>query len=568
MDDNELRALAHRVRDRVESSVDVDVALNDVVAGSRTNRGPTRKWIALGGAAAAAVLVVAAIGLVTRDDNEMVRSSGPAAVDTSTDTATPGTEVTTTTSLLDETDPAPSEVASTPVPPVEVAEPALVFDAAGNPLIFDDGIDAERSAFGEVLRDYLVNRSDILGNSVEEREQQLDAGGLQIHTTLDPDAQVAAETAATRLPANATGIDTAIVSLETSTGAVRAMIGAPRSGVPTMAVAPRQTGSAVGFFIIAAAVEAGIQADDQIDARRGCQFPTEPPDDSGFVINGGVAGFVGSVLQVATLSVLCGTARLSHILGLDNVVDTIYDMASSAYLDPDDASGDRAPLQPFASLATGANEMSALDMASGMQTVANEGVHHAPYFVEYIDDLDGNRLYTHRMHGTRQLEREASLATIDILKGVIEFGTGRRHPLADDRTAFGVTGTQENNTNAWFVGATPELTTSVWVGDPSAYTPMIAIAEFQDDDIVRVQGGTYPAEIWKAFTDAALDGTPPTDWAAPPSPTRPAARLVLPGVECTTGEPTDDPATTNTPQQIEPGTPITTVDISTDVVPC
>ena len=44
--------------------------------------------------------------------------------------------------------------------------------------------------------------------------------------------------------------------------------------------------------------------------------------------------------------------------------------------------------------------MSTLDMASGIQTIANEGVHMQPYFVEYIDDARGERIYTHNDPGT------------------------------------------------------------------------------------------------------------------------------------------------------------------------
>ena len=60
------------------------------------------------------------------------------------------------------------------------------------------------------------------------------------------------------------------------------------------------------------------------------------------------------------------------------------------------------------------------------------------------------------------------LTTIDTLTGVLTDGTAR-HELADfasRRPAFGKTGTQDNNTNAWFVGGTKQLATAVWVGDP------------------------------------------------------------------------------------------------------
>ena len=135
--------------------------------------------------------------------------------------------------------------------------------------------------------------------------------------------------------------------------------------------------------------------------------------------------------------------------------------------------------------------MTVLDMAAGIQTLANEGVHKQPYYVEFIDDAEGNRVHTHFDQGENVLDRDVALETVDIMKGTISYGTGRqRAPLADGRPAFGKTGTQENNTNAWF------------------------------------------AQIWKSYMDGAHFGLPAEDWDAPAPPKRANARLVLPGNEC------------------------------------
>lgn len=58
---------------------------------------------------------------------------------------------------------------------------------------------------------------------------------------------------------------------------------------------------------------------------------------------------------------------------------------------------------------------------------------------------------------------------------------------------------------------------------------MIAIPEFLAVDVSRVQGGQFPTQIRKAFTDAALAGEPIEDWDAAPRPERASTRLVLPG---------------------------------------
>jgi membrane peptidoglycan carboxypeptidase len=118
---------------------------------------------------------------------------------------------------------------------------------------------------------------------------------------------------------------------------------------------------------------------------------------------------------------------------------------------------------------------------------------------------------------------------------VLTKGTARR-ALADfPFPAAGKTGTQQDNTNSWFVGYTPELSTAVWVGDPDGYTPMVRenVPEFYElDGVDAVQGGTYPARIWRAFQEPALTAMAASDWFPAPRAPRRAARLFLPGEEC------------------------------------
>ena len=225
---------------------------------------------------------------------------------------------------------------------------------------------------------------------------------------------------------------------------------------------------------------------------------------------------------------------MSQIVGLYRVVDTTYRMASSTYLYQGQPAEEREPIQPYASFATGANEMSTLDMAAGMQTIANHGVHQTPYYVDFIDDAAGNRIYTHSSKGERVLDTRVALTEISILKDVLTVGTAR-HVLADFaalRPAAGKTGTQQSNWTAVFVGATPFLSTAVLVRDPARYTSMDNIPEFLAEGVDNVQGGTYPARIWGAYMEPAHVFEPVTDWPKAPPPTRPPSRLYLPGVEC------------------------------------
>jgi penicillin-binding protein 1A len=429
-------------------------------------------------------------------------------------------------------------------------------------------LDTTPTYYTEALRQYLLQDALFLGPDEQARANLLYRGGLQIHVTFDPTLQASAEAAQAAMPANGEGFTSSIVSLDTTSGAIRAMVGGtgfvPVTHEVNMALQPRQTGSSIKLFILAAALQAGVQPLDVIDGRVGCVLPNPGDPKNPFVIKGGEPGSVAALNQQAWLSINCAFARLSQIVGLHRVVDTTYRMAQSPYLylgQPDTKA--RPVLQPYPSYATGANPMAPIDMASGMQTIANQGLHHEPYYVESIDRVDGARFYTHSDPGIQVLDAGVALTELDILKGVLTRGTARTALRTFARPAAGKTGTQEDNTNAWFVGATPQLTTAVWVGDPDSYKAMNNIPEFRKDGVSKVQGGTYPARIWRAY----MEGQPATlgvlDWPAPPAPTRPAMKLYLPGVECLAQAVSAPPSATTTVAPaaglLQPQSPASTV---------
>ena len=395
----------------------------------------------------------------------------------------------------------------------------------------------ERTYFTEFTKDYLLNRSDILGTTYQQRYNALFRGGLKIYTTLNLEAQAAAEQAVkSQLPENKAGIQASLVSLDSKTGAIRAMVGGPgfKAGQSevNLALRRRQTGSSIKFFILVAALQAGVQPDDLIDGILPCTLPNPENLDEPFEITKGVSQATAPLRTMTWLSINCAYAKLSQVVGLDRVVATMYRMASSDWLNKETYT-----IQPYASLATGANELSAMDMASGIQTLANSGVHREPYMIERIEDSKGTILYQKEESVVEQtLPIDVANNAVDVMRGVIEFGTARRTPLADGRQAAGKTGTQDNNTNAWFVGFTPQFATAVWVGDPKGYTKMTSrnVPEFASVIAGRggVQGSMFPAMIWKSYMDDVHEGLEKISFAKPTPPTRQPLRLYLPGVEC------------------------------------
>jgi penicillin-binding protein 1A len=415
-------------------------------------------------------------------------------------------------------------------------DPALAFKLPDKVQSFAEKKNV-RTFYTEAVKDYLLNQSTILGDTTQERYNRLFRGGLRIYTTFDQQIQDADDSARdAKLPDNKNGVQTALITLDTKTGAVRAMT----SGRPfeagkneiNLTLNPRQTGSSIKMFILAAAMQAGAQGNDLIDGPATCVLPNPGNNEEPtFDISAQGAG-LGTLTQMTYASINCAYARLSQIVGLQRTVDTILSAGDNPYLRERQADPNLAPekkVRPIASLATGGNEMSPLDMASGAQTIANYGVHHEPYYVERIDSPQGT-MYVHDDPGTRVFDTATAEKTIGVLKTVITSGTARGNDL-EGRTAAGKTGTQDNNTNAWFVGFTPELVTAVWIGNPDRGNFEMTAANVPEFGR-NVQGGRFAAPIWKLAMDAALAGVPATDWTPPPADPRPAARLYLPGTEC------------------------------------
>jgi len=161
------------------------------------------------------------------------------------------------------------------------------------------------------------------------------------------------------------------------------------------------------------------------------------------------------------------------------------------------------------SYALGVQEVSPLDMASAYGVFATGGLRLEPTPVEWIKDPDGEFVVDNRERKPRRVVAEIIADNVtDVLKGVITEGTGTGADIG--RTAAGKTGTSQAFGNAWFIGFTPELSTSVWIGDKTGNVSL-----FDIKGVSRVTGGSIPAATWKAFMAEALKDVPPSEFHTP-----------------------------------------------------
>jgi penicillin-binding protein 1A len=186
--------------------------------------------------------------------------------------------------------------------------------------------------------------------------------------------------------------------------------------------------------------------------------------------------------------------------------------------------GITGPVPAYLPITLGVAEATPLEMATVVSTLADEGVRHTPTFIERVVGPDG-KVYIDNTQpaGQRVLDPAVADCETDILRGVIQRGTGTRAQLPG-RDAAGKTGTTDDHGDAWFIGFTPQLATAVWMGATTGRVPMTDVGG------IDVFGGTYPAEIWQAYMSAELAGQPAPPLPAPgPVCGRPGAPISDPG---------------------------------------
>lgn len=342
------------------------------------------------------------------------------------------------------------------------------------------------------------------GETPSQRADLLYKGGLKIETTLLPSIQSAAETAVKGVLFKKDDPYASLVAIDPRTGAVRAMVGGrdyfsaddPKAKFNMSTQAKRQPGSAFKAFVLATALSNGI--DEKKVYRGGGQISI--PIGGGEVWD--VKNFDGhsygamTVRQATTFSVNVVYAQMMKDLGPTRVVSTAHKM------------GITSDLKAVYAVGLGSEEVTPLEMAGAYQTLANNGEHITPYGVSKITNGNGDIIYQAEPKTTKALDSAVAAKTNDILQDVMKQGTGVDARFG--RPAAGKTGTSENNADAWFVGYTPDLVASVWVGFPTGQVPMVPPTTRE-----TVLGGTWPAQIWQQFMSSALEETPATPFPPP-----------------------------------------------------
>ena len=127
--------------------------------------------------------------------------------------------------------------------------------------------------------------------------------------------------------------------------------------------------------------------------------------------------------------------------------------------------GIESKLPEYPSLALGAGDVTLSELTSAYSVLANGGIRAQPCSIQYIENRNGEVLFQNEVKPKRVVAESLAFVITNVMKGVIENGTGRRAIRTGlKRPAAGKTGTTDDYKDAWFVGYTPRLAAGVWVG--------------------------------------------------------------------------------------------------------
>lgn len=165
--------------------------------------------------------------------------------------------------------------------------------------------------------------------------------------------------------------------------------------------------------------------------------------------------------------------------------------------------GVKSDIPAVPSICLGVCDLTLYEMVGAISTFANRGVYVKPIFITKIEDKNGNVIEAFKAEKREAMDDVTAYKMIELMKGVVYEGTGvrlrykygLRYPIA------GKTGTTQNQSDGWFMGITPDLTTGVWTGaeDRSVHFKTITLG----------QGSNMALPIWalymqKVYADPAL----------------------------------------------------------------
>ncbi|MFF7363953.1 transglycosylase domain-containing protein [Streptomyces sp. NPDC008125] len=425
---------------------------------------------------------------------------------------------------------------------------------------------------------YLVDlaKSYVLDNVKGVDSDTLDQGGYEIHTTFDKKKVQQLNAAVKRVydenidPKKRPGDDTYVqfggASVDTATGAIIAIYGGQdatkhftNNANPTGA----QVGSTFKPFVLAAAMEYGKRDPDGGEVQSESERTPVSPKS---IYNGDnklkISDWTGKPwedekggqwLQTNDDHTSYGDVNLRYAmqesinspyvqLGMDVGTDKVKDVAVAAGLRDDRYMAD----SHVPSFSIGTSSPSAIRMAGAYATFATSGKQNDPFSVTEVKK-EGASIFEHEKKTKTAFDSAVADNVTDVLKNVVEHGTGTSAQLPG-REVAGKTGTTDENKSAWFVGYTPQISTAVSMfrmDDNEKHADRGFKEMYGTGGQEKIHGASFPAQVWHDYMVGAVKGTKVEEFPAP----GPIGEKVYGGGASPSPSPSPTPSASPTPSE-------------------
>lgn len=338
-------------------------------------------------------------------------------------------------------------------------------------------------------------------------------GGLSVYTTLDLEAQVTAQEilygqdgylSAPQAP------DAALVSIEPGSGKIRSVVGSrnENSQFNLATQAQRQPGSSFKPFALIAALEQGVDPKAKFVSERKT-YDVKRPDGTtekwkvqnyGKVERGSIT--LQEALWQSDNTVFADLVMNAGGKGLENGPRSVVDVAERLGITADYKE------HPPPSVVLGTQEVSPMEMATAYATIANEGRRVEPTGITKVTQDQGQGeekvLYeaTGNPEGKQVIDPEIARKSTELMTGDITRGIATKASLGK-QPAAGKTGTSENYFDGWFIGFTPQLATSVWMGYAEGGRTLESLLGPESQQFGFVGS---PTVIWQQYMESVLQG--------------------------------------------------------------
>ena len=293
-------------------------------------------------------------------------------------------------------------------------------------------------------------------------------GGLRVYTTLEPELQQAAEKILENGIADIEGrrgykhprrgkdakeyLQGALVAMDPTTGAVRAMVGGrdfSESRFNRAMQAKRQSGSAFKPFVYAAALEEGYSPASLISNLNSPILTTQ----GNWVPEDGHSNATELTMRSALkISSNRAAVQMLNTIGIKDAVSYAEKLNVGT-----------PPSVP--SLALGSGDVTLISLTAAYGAFADHGIVRTPVLIRKVEDSDGKVIYQDGGKSQQAVSDATAFLMSSMLADVISAGTAYKARQAGFMLpAAGKTGTTNDYVDAWFVGYTPHLVTGVWVG--------------------------------------------------------------------------------------------------------